>query len=151
MSKSNTWENELLALVLTNANVTLVGDATGLRGAATAGSLYVSLHSADPGEAGTQSTNEVTYGSYARIAVARSGAGFSVVGSTGSNVAAIEFPLGTTGTVAQNATYFGIGASASGTGKLLYSGQITSPVGGLFTGTGIQPVISAGGLTITED
>ena len=150
MTKSNTWENELLALVLTNANVTLVGDATGLRGASVAGSLYISLHSADPGEAGNQSTSEVTYGSYARIAVAR-GAGFSVVGSTGSNVAAIEFPLGTTGVVAQNAPYFGVGTSASGAGKLLYSGQITSPVGGLFTGTGIQPVISAGGLTITED
>lgn len=150
MSKTNTWENELLAMVFTNANVSLIGDATGLRGSSAAGNLFISLHSADPGETGDQTTSEVTYGSYARVSVSRS-TGFSVTGSTGTNVAAIEFPTGTSGVVAQNATHFGIGTASSGTGKLLYRGAITSPAGGLFTGNGIQPVISASGLTITED
>jgi hypothetical protein len=150
MSKTNVFENEFLALLLTNANLTLVGDATGLRGSSAAGSLFISLHSADPGETGDQTTNEVAYGSYARVGVSRS-TGFSVTGATGTNVAAIEFPTGTSGTVTQNATHFGIGTAASGTGKLLYRGSITSPPGGLFTGNGIQPVISASGLTITED
>lgn len=150
MSKTDTWENELLALVLTNANVTLVGDATGLRGSTAAGNLFISLHTADPGEAGDQSTSEVTYGSYARVAVSRS-TGFSVTGSTGTNVADITFPAGTSGAVVQNATHFGVGTSSTGAGKLLYKGQITVPVGGLFTGNGIQPVITASGLTISED
>lgn len=150
MSKTNVWENELLALVLTNANVSLVGDATGLRGSSTAGSLFISLHTADPGETGDQSTSEVAYGSYARVGVSRS-TGFSVTGSTGSNVADILFPVGTSGAVVQNGTHFGVGTSSTGAGKLLYKGQITTPAGGLFTGNGIQPIITAAGLTITED
>lgn len=133
-----------------NANVSLVGDATGLRGSTVAGDLFVSLHTADPGEAGDQSTSEVAYGSYARVSVSRSG-GWSVSGNVASNVAAVTFPTGTSGTVAQNATHFGVGTSATGAGKLLYKGQITAPVGGLFTGNGIQPVINAAGLTVSED
>ena len=79
MSKSDSWENGLLLLLFNNTNVANVGDATGLRGSTTAGSLYLSLHTSDPGDAGTQTTNEVdtgAYAGYARVAVARaSGAG----------------------------------------------------------------------------
>ena len=52
MSKSNSLENGLLELIFKNTNFANVGDATGLRGSSTAGSLYASLHTADPGEAG---------------------------------------------------------------------------------------------------
>lgn len=149
MSKSNAWETGLLQHLFQNSDVANIGDATGLRGSTAAGNLYVSLHSADPGEAGDQSTSEATYGSYARQAVVRSAGGWSVSGNTASNVAAVTFPTGSSGAVAQNATYFGIGTASSGAGVLLYSGQISS--GGLFTGTGIQPVLSASGITITED
>lgn len=153
MSKTNGWENSLLLHLLQNANVANIGDATGIRGSTVAGSLYFSLHSADPGEAGDQTTNEVTYGSYARQAVARaSGAGgFTVTGNQGSNTSDVTFPTGTSGVVAQNATYWGLGTAVSGAGVLLYRGQITTPSGGLYTGNGIQPVLSAGGATITED
>lgn len=150
MSKTNTWENELLLLLMTNANVSLIGDATGLRGSVGVGSLFASLHSADPGEAGDQTTNEVTYPGYGRVAISRS-TGFSVTGNAATNVAAIEFPVGTGGVVAQNAPWFGIGTSSTGAGKLLYRGQITTPSGGLFTGNSIQPVIIASGMVITED
>ena len=61
MSKSNTFENEFLLHLLQNADISNVGDATGLRGSSTAGSLYVGLHTADPGEAGDQTTSEATY------------------------------------------------------------------------------------------
>ena len=54
MSKTNTWETGLLELLFTNTTFAGVGDATGLPGAATAGSLYFSLHTSDPGEAGDQ-------------------------------------------------------------------------------------------------
>lgn len=124
MSKSNTFENDLLLLVFNNTNCSLVGDATGLRGSSTAGSLYVSLHTADPGEAGSQTTSEATYTSYARVAVARSGAGFTVTGNSVSPAADVSFPVSTGGT--NVITYFGIGTDSTGAGKLLYSGAVSA-------------------------
>ena len=58
MSKSNSFETSLLQHIFNNTAIANVGDATGLPASATAGSLWVSLHTADPGEAGTQSTSE---------------------------------------------------------------------------------------------
>ena len=60
MSKSNTFENDLLLLVFNNTDITLIGDAAGLQNSAAAGSLYVSLHTSDPDEDGDQTTNETT-------------------------------------------------------------------------------------------
>lgn len=153
MSKVNLYETELLAHVFQNAAIALIGDATGVRGSTVAGSLYVSLHTADPGEAGDQTTSEVAYGSYARQAVARaSGAGgWNVSGNAANNVDAITFPLGTSGSVV-NATHFGVGTSVSGAGKLLYKGLITSPAAGIPSGNAIQPILSATtGVVVTED
>lgn len=122
MSKTNTWETDLLALVFTNTNASLIGDATGLRGSTTAGSLYVSLHTADPGEAGNQGTSETTFTGYARVAVAR-GAAWTVAGNTVVPTSNIDFAACTAGTA--TITHFGIGTDATGTGKLLYKGTVT--------------------------
>lgn len=145
MSKSNSWENGLLLLLFNNTNFANVGDATGLRGSSTAGSLYVSLHTADPGEAGDQTTSEASYTGYARVAVARSGAGFTVTGNSVSPAATITFPLGSGG--GGTATHFGIGTASTGAGVLLYSGTITP---NLTMGNGIQPQLTTAG-TLTED
>jgi hypothetical protein len=145
MSKTNTWENDLLLLVFNNTDVTLIGDAAGLQNSATAGSLYFSLHTADPGEAGDQTTNEIAYTSYARVAVARSGAGFTVTANAVAPAAAVTFPAGTGGS--GTATHFGIGASSSGAGKLLYKGALTPNV---VCGSGVTPQINAG-TVVTED
>lgn len=145
MSKSNSWENSLLLLLFNNTNVANVGDATGLRGSTTAGSLYASLHTADPGETGDQTTSEVTYTSYARVAVARSSSGFTVTANSVSPFANISFPAGTGG--AGTVTYFGIGTSSSGAGVLLYSGTVTPNI---VTGNGITPVLTTA-TAITED
>jgi hypothetical protein len=145
MSKSNTFENDLLLLVFNNTNMALVGDATGLRGSSTAGSLYVSLHTADPGETGTQSTSEVAYTSYARVAVARSGAGWTVTANSVSPAAAINFPACTGGTA--TATHFGVGTDSSGTGKLLYKGTITPSIA---IATGVTPQLTTA-TAVTED
>lgn len=126
MSASNTLENELLAHIFQNAAIALIGDATGLPAAATAGSLYVSLHSSDPGEAGNQTTNEVAYTSYARVAVARSAGGWTVTGNSVSPAAAITFPTCTGGTA--TATHFGVGTASSGTGKLLFKGALSASI-----------------------
>jgi len=146
MSKSNTFENDLLLLLFNNTAVSDVGDASGLQPSATAGSLYISLHTADPGEAGDQTTNEATYTSYARQAVARSGSGWTVSGNGVENAAEILFPEATGGS--ETITHFGVGTAVSGTGKLLYSGALTSS---LAVSSGIQPRFAAGALDVTED
>jgi hypothetical protein len=145
MSKSNSLENSLLLLIFNNTNIANVGDATGLRGSSAAGNLYVSLHTADPGEAGDQTTSEATYTSYARVAVARSGAGWTVIGNSVSPAADISFPAGTGGS--GTVTHFGIGTASSGAGVLLYSGTVTPNI---VTGNGITPKITTAS-TITED
>ncbi|ORC37247.1 hypothetical protein B4O97_03395 [Marispirochaeta aestuarii] len=146
MSKSNTFENELLLLLLNNTNIANVGDATGLRGSSAAGVLYVSLHTADPGEAGNQSTSEADYTGYGRVSVARTSGGWTVTGNAAANAAAITFGACTGGTNA--ITYFGIGTSETGTGKLLYSGALSAT---LNVSNGITPEFGAGELDITED
>lgn len=145
MSKTNTWENGLLLLVFNNTNFADVGDATGLRGSSAAGSFYLSLHTSDPGEAGDQTTNEIAYTSYARVAVARSGSGFTVTGNSVSPAANVDFPAGTGGS--GTATHFGIGTASSGAGVLLYKGTVTPNI---VCGNGITPRITTAS-TVTED
>lgn len=144
MSKTNTWETGLLELLFTNTTFSGVGDATGLPGAATAGSLYFSLHTADPGETGDQTTNEVTYTSYARVAVARSGSGWTVTGDAVAVDANVTFPAGTGGS--GTATHWGLGSASSGAGKLLYKGSISPTI---VTGNGVTPQLTAG-TVVTE-
>lgn len=145
MSKTNSWENGLLLLLFNNTNFANVGDATGLRGSSTAGSFYVSLHTADPGEAGDQTTNETAYTSYARVAVARSGAGFTVSGNSVSPAANVDFPActGSTATI----THFGIGTDSSGAGVLLYKGTVSPNIS---VSTGVTPRLTTAS-AITED
>lgn len=123
MSKSNTFETDLLNLIFKNTDAALIGDAGGLRGSVTAGSLYIGLHTADPGEAGDQTTNETAYTGYARQAVTR-GAGFTVTGNSVSPAANVDFPQ-CTGVPGAAITHFSIGTAVSGVGKLLYSGTVT--------------------------
>lgn len=87
--------------------------------------VYLSAHTADPGESGNQTTNEVAYGSYARVAVARTGSGWSIDASTGiaTPVATISFPTPTSGS--GTITHIGIGRDASGAGYLFGSGAVT--------------------------
>lgn len=107
--------------------------------------LYVSLHTADPGAGGNQSTSEAAYTSYARVAVARTSSGWSISGETISNVGAINFPACTGGS--ETETYFGIGTASSGAGNLLYAAPLTSS---LAVSNGITPSFAAGQLTVTE-
>ena len=145
MSKSNAWETAMVALLFNNTDTGDIGDATGLRGSTTAGSLYVSLHTGDPGEAGNQTTSECAYTSYARVAVARSGAGWTCSGDTASNTAAITFPAATGGS--ETATHVGIGTASSGAGVILYSAALT---GSLAISSGVTPEIAISDLDTTE-
>lgn len=149
MSATNEMELGILDLVFKNSAYANVGDASGLQPSATAGSLYVSLHTADPGETGSQTTSECAYTSYARVAVARSGAGWTT-GSTAptqaANTAAVAFPKCTGGT--ETATHFGIGTASSGAGHLLCSGALTS---NLAISNNITPSFAIAALVVTLD
>jgi hypothetical protein len=146
MSMSNAAEAALLDLLFLNTDWANIGDAGGLQNSAAAGSFYIALHTSDPGEAGDQTTNEISYTGYARVAVARSGAGFSRSGSTISNVATVQFGECTAGS--GTATHFSIGAAASSTGQIVLSGALTASRA---ISAGITPLFNAGQLTATVD
>lgn len=145
MSASNVHEAGLLELILNNVAHANIGDATGLRGSTVAGSLYLSLHTADPGEAGDQTTSEVTYTSYARVALARDGTKWTVVAGAPATATGVQssFPAGTGGS--GTATHFGVGTASSGAGVLLYKGAISPTI---VTGSGVTPRLTP---TITCD
>jgi hypothetical protein len=144
MSKGNTFENDLLKLIF---NATAIANIADNAATAPLTSLYVSLHTADVGEAGTQETSEATYTSYARVAVARTTDGWvaATAGAT-DNVAVITFPECTGGS--NTITHFAVGTAASGAGKVLYKGALTAS---LAVSTGITPEFAIGALDVTED
>jgi len=146
MSKSNTFENNLLLLIFNNTNIANIGDATGLRGSTAAGSLYWALHTADPGEAGSAITSETAYTNYARVAAARSGAGFTVTANSVSPAANVDFAE-CGATPGASITHFSVVDTASGAGTILYSGTITPNI---TMATGVIPRIKTTS-TITED
>lgn len=146
MSKTNSMENGMLLLFFNNTDFANIGDAAGLQNSVAAGSLYISLHTADPGEAGTQTTSEATYTGYARVAVARSGAGWTVAANAVSNTAAVTFAICTAGS--NTITHFGIGTDASGAGTLLYKAALNAS---LVVSAGITPSFPAGDIDVTED
>ena len=146
MSMSNAAEQALLDLLFLNTDWANVGDAGGLQNSATAGSFYVALHTADPGEAGDQTTSEAAYTSYARVAVARSAGGWTRTTSTISNTALVQFPQ-CSGSSAL-CTHFSIGTASSGAGQIIVSGALSSS---LSVSTGIQPQFAAGELAATAD
>lgn len=143
MSKANTFETDILALVF---NATPIAGLADNAASSPVTNLYVSLHTADPGEAGDQTTSEAAYTSYARVAVARTSGGWTVSGNSVTNAASVSFPQCTGGS--STATHVGVGTAASGAGKLLYKGALTAS---LAVSLGIQPLFAASTLTINED
>jgi hypothetical protein len=148
MSATNAMETALLQHYFQNADHANWGDAAGLQNSSTAGVVYISLHTADPGEAGDQTTSEATYTSYARVSVNRaSGAGgWTVSGNNASNTSAITFPQATGGS--NTITHFGIGSASSGAGNLFFKGALNSSIA---VSNGITPEIAAGDLDVNAD
>lgn len=143
MSKSNTFENDLLKLIFNGTAIANLADNASVSALSV---LYVALHTADPGEGGTQSTNEVAYTGYSRVAVNRDGTGWTVTGNSVSPTSNIEFGEMTGGT-AGTATHASIGVAASGATKILYSGALTPSIA---YAIGVIPRIKSTS-TITED
>lgn len=93
--------------------------------------LYLSLHTADPGEAGAaQTTSEAAYPGYARLAVARTPGSpqWTVTGSSptsatcGAKVFAASTGAGTT------LTNWALGTAASGTGAIIFKGALAASI-----------------------
>jgi hypothetical protein len=149
MSLSNAAESDLLKLLFQNVTWAGLGDVTGVVGSGAAGSLYVALHTADPGEAGNQSTSEANYTGYARVAVARSAGGWTVSGTAPTQVAnAGDITFGACTAGSNTITHFSIGLASSGANEILASGAVSSP---LPVGAGITPAFAIGQLTTTVD
>ena len=145
MSKGDAFEAALLDLIFLNIDVANIGDAAGLQNSATAGSLFVALHTADPGEAGTQTTSEIAYTGYARVGVARSGVGWTRTGSSISPAANIDFGACTAGS--GTATHFSVGTLSSGAGMILYKGAISPTIA---VSAGVTPRLTVS-TAITEE
>jgi hypothetical protein len=135
MSKGNTTENDFVKFVFNATAMPSYGS-----------NLYVSLHTADPGEAGDQTTSEATYTDYARVLVSRDGAGWTVSGNEAENTAEITFPECTGGT--NTITHVAVGTAASGAGQILYSGALTASIA---VSNLITPRFPAGTLIMQED
>lgn len=124
MSKGNTFEEDILRLIF---NGTAIANLADNAASSPLTNLYLALHTADPGESGTQTTSEVSYTGYARVAVARTSGGWTVTANSVSPTAAIEFGEMTSGTPG-TATHASIGTASSGGGKILYKGALSPSV-----------------------
>lgn len=142
MSKGNTFENDLLKLIFNATTIAnIANDAT----SSPITNIEVSLHTADPGEAGDQTTNECAYTSYARVPVARTSGGWTITTNSVSPAANIDFPACTG--LTETATHFAVGTAHTSTGKILYSGTISPNIS---ISTGVTPRLTTA-TAITED
>lgn len=107
-------------------------------------SLYLALHTADPGVGGTQNTSEISYTGYARLALVRNTTGECLVsGKNMSNQIARVFGAmsgGAGGTV----THITLGELSSGAGIILFAGAVTPTIP---VTTNVQPNFPIGALT----
>jgi hypothetical protein len=142
---SNAGENSLWGLVFQN---TPYAQAPLLLASVTAGSYFVSLHTATLSGSSNQNSSEAGYVNYAREGVVRSSGGWTLTGNnpiTAENTSAITFPLcGTYG--GETETYFAFGQEISGAGVIYGFGALTTP---LVVGTGVTPSFASSALTAT--
>lgn len=124
MSATNLFEDDVLDLLFTNVAAPNVGDAAGLQPSAAAGSWHISLHTGNviSDTSTLQTDNEAAYMNYARVAVVRSVAGWTIASGTATNDALITFPQ--SGSGPETETDVGLGFALAGAGVL----QIFSPL-----------------------
>jgi hypothetical protein len=141
-SKGNTFEDDVLKLYF---NATAIANIADNAASSPITNIEVALHTADPGEAGNQTTSEAAYTSYARVAVARTSGGWSVSSGSVSPVANIDFPAATGGS--ETETHGSVGTAHTGTGKIMYSGTVTPNIA---VANGVTPRLTTAS-AITED
>lgn len=142
MSKSNALETDFLGLILNGTAIANLADNAST-GPLT--QLWLAMHTADPGEAGAQNTNEATYTGYARVAVPRDNTGWTVSGDTANLTSNRIFPEATAGS--ETLTHFSVGTDQTGVGKILFKGTASPNVA---IAVGVAPVLNTS-TQITED
>ena len=143
MSKSNYLENAVLGLLY---NGTAIPGLAENHSTSPATTLHIALHTADPGEAGAQSTNEVTYTSYARAQVGRNGDDLIVTDSSVSPAGLVSWPQCTGPSDDMTATHWSIGPASSGATPIMHKGLLDPPIRILLN---VTPQMTSA--TITED
>lgn len=140
MSFSNAAESAILALIF---NATPWANMADNAGTSPQTNIGMSLHTADPGEAGDATTSEIAYTSYTRVNVARNNGSpaFTITaGATtfASPIANIDFPAGTGGS--GTASFFAAAKSnatpPTGAQAIHMSGTISPAI---VCGSGITP------------
>lgn len=143
MGKGNTFSNDFLKLVF---NATAIANIADNAASGPLTNLGVSLHTANPGAGGSQTTSEAAYTSYARVSVARTTGGWTASSAQSTSpVANIDFPAATGGS--ETETYFAVGTDlTTGAGKILYSGTVTPNI---TVSNGVTPRLTTAS-TVTE-
>ena len=135
-TRTDAYIQATLDLIYRNVDFAGLGDAGGVRGSVAAGNLYVALFT---------DTVEVAYTGYARIAVARSAAGWSRTDNVVTNASDLNFTLCPVGTTVQTATRAAIYTDVSA-GTQLHIADLPTDIP---IQAGIRPVIEAAEITIT--
>jgi len=131
MAKSNYSENAYLRLVFNAGTITgIARDA-----ASPVTHLEVALHTADPGEGGLQTTDEIVYDGYQRKLVARTEAEWLVSGSNAIPINDIVFAEMVTG-AGGNVTHASVG---DGFNNIFYRGPVTPNINVI---AGVRPVLT---------
>jgi hypothetical protein len=139
-AKTTAFDTALLQLIFNGTAITGIAQNSG----APVTNLYVSLHTSSPGVGGSQTTNEAAYSGYGRVAVVRSGSGWTVSSGSVSPVSTISFPIAGGGSETEQ--YFGIGTDSTGAGTLLYFGAISPSIA---VSSGVVPQLTTSS-SITE-
>jgi hypothetical protein len=142
MSIADNTENNILKLIF---NATAWANYADNAASSPQTNIAVALHTSDPGDSGSMSTNEATYTNYARVSVARTSGGWTVTANSVSPVANIDFPAGTGGS--GTVTHFSTGKTGGGATDILWSGTVTPNI---VTGNGVTPRLTTAS-TITLD
>lgn len=140
--KGDTFENDLLKLIF---QAVAIGNIADNAATSPLTNLYVGLHTADPTDAGNQTSSETSYTNYARVPVARTAGGWTVTGNTVNPAANVDFPPCTGGTA--TITHWSVGTASASTGKILYSGTVSPNIS---VSNGVTPRLTTA-TNITED
>lgn len=131
MSIGDTTEDNILLLYFLATAIANIADNAA---SSPETNIHYGLQTAVGTDANTMSTNEITYTSYARTNVARSGSGHTVTTGSVSPDANIDFPAGTGGS--GTASHFAAGKTGGGAADVYWQGTVTPNI---VTGDGITP------------
>jgi hypothetical protein len=147
--KSNAFQTALLDLIFNATIGTALTNLAANSSTSPLTSLFVALHTADPTNSGTQSSNEISYTGYARVAVARTTGGWTISGDSPASVSpAANIVFGAmTGGTGGTVTNWSIGVASSGAGDILYSGTVSPNI---VVTTGVTPELTTAS-AVTED